>query len=110
MWTNDDEWLRAGSRIHTLGGLFRIQPGSKGHAACHILGRTREEWGQERAEELAFFDSGRLKDCLDVSLSRVTETLKAAEEKLRAHPKVLVSLTRDNHKAKAVAQLNGLIG
>jgi two-component system response regulator HydG len=49
----------------------------EGHAACHLLGRTREEWGDERAEELAFFDSGRLKECLDVSLSRVTETLKA---------------------------------
>lgn len=155
VWANDDEWRRAGSRIHTLGGLFRVQPGSEdplakrgcmvlasyeaeqhllhfgrsdspvcwticglmsgyisrtagkeiyiledrclgeGHAACHFQGRTREEWGQERAQDLAFFDSGRLKQCLDVSLSRVTETLKAAEEKLRAHQKVLVSLTRD---------------
>ena len=155
VWTNDDEWRRAGPRIHNLGGLFRVQPGSgdpltkngamvlasyeaeqhllhfgishspvcwticglmsgyisrttgkeiyvledrclgEGHAACHFLGRTREEWGKERAEDLAFFDSGRLKECLDVSLSRVTETLKAAEEKLRAHQKVLVSLTRD---------------
>jgi transcriptional regulator with PAS, ATPase and Fis domain len=66
----------------------------EGHAACHFLGRTREEWGKEHAEDLAFFDSGRLKECLDVSLSRVTDTLKAAEEKLRAHQKVLVSLTR----------------
>jgi two-component system response regulator HydG len=60
----------------------------EGHAACHLLGRTREEWGDERAEELTFFDSGRLKECLDVSLSRVTESLKAAEEKLRAHRQV----------------------
>ncbi|KMY67707.1 Fis family transcriptional regulator [Desulfocarbo indianensis] len=155
VWANDDEWRRAGPRIHTLGGLFRVQPGSEdplskkgsmvlasyeaeqhllhfgrsdspvcwticglmsgyisrttgkeiyvledrclgeGHAGCHFLGRTREEWGQERAEDLAFFDSGRLKECLDVSLSRVTETLKAAEKKLRAHHKVLVSLIRD---------------
>jgi two-component system response regulator HydG len=155
VWANDDEWLRAGSRIHTLGGLFRIQPGSEGpltkkgamllasyeaeqhllhfgrsdspvcwticglmsgyisrttgkeiyvledrclgegHAGCHFLGRTREEWGQERAEDLAFFDSGRLKECLDVSLSRVTETLKDAEEKLRARHQVLARLTRE---------------
>jgi DNA-binding NtrC family response regulator len=154
-WANNDEWRRAGPRIHTLGGLFRIQPGSEdplskkgamllasyeaeqhllhfgradspvcwticgltsgyvshttgkeiyvledrclgdGHAACHLLGRTREEWGDERAEELAFFDSGRLEECLDVSLSRVTATLKAAEEKLRAHRKVLVCVVRD---------------
>jgi transcriptional regulator with PAS, ATPase and Fis domain len=61
-----------------------------GHAACHLLGRTRDEWGDERAEELRFFDSRRLSQCLDVSLSRVTESLKAAEEKLRAHRQVLV--------------------
>lgn len=155
VWDNDDEWRRAGPRIHTLGGLFRTQTGSEdpltkkgsmvlasyeaeqhllhfgrsdlpvcwticglmsgyisrttgkeiyvledrclgvGHAACHFLGRTREEWGKERAEDLAFFDSGRLRECLDVSLSRVTESLKAAEEKLRAHHKVLVRLTPD---------------
>jgi DNA-binding NtrC family response regulator len=66
-----------------------------GHAACHLLGRTREEWGEERAEELAFFDSGRLKECLGVSLSRVTESLKAAEEKLRAHRQAVVRVARD---------------
>jgi two-component system, NtrC family, response regulator HydG len=155
VWASDDEWRRAGPRIHTLGGLFRIQPGSEGpltkkgamllasyeaeqhllhfgrsdspvcwticglmsgyisrttgkeiyvledrclgegHAGCHFLGRTREEWGQERAEDLAFFDSGRLKECLDVSLSRVIETLKDAEKKLRARHQVLARLTRE---------------
>ena len=66
-----------------------------GHAACHLLGRTREEWGDERAEELTFFDSGRLEECLDVSLSRVTETLKAAESKLHAHRRALVRVVPD---------------
>ncbi|MBW2455296.1 MAG: sigma 54-interacting transcriptional regulator, partial [Deltaproteobacteria bacterium] len=154
-WANEDEWRRAGPRIHTLGGLFRTQPGTEdplskkgamllasyeaeqhllhfghsespvcwticglmsgylsrttgqeiyvredrclgaGHAACHMLGRTRDEWGDERAEELAFFDSGRLAECLDVSLSAVTESLKAAEQKLRAHRRVLVQVARD---------------
>jgi DNA-binding NtrC family response regulator len=149
-WDSDEDWRRAGPRIHTLEGLFCMQPGSEdpltkkgamlvasyeaeqhllhfgradsavcwticglmsgylshaagreiyvledrclgeGHAACHILGRTREEWGDDRAEELAFFDSGRLAECLDVSLSRVTETLKAAERKLRAHRRAWV--------------------
>jgi two-component system, NtrC family, response regulator HydG len=154
-WANNEEWRRAGPRIHTLAGLFRIQPGSEdplskagamllasyeaeqhllhfgradsavcwticgltsgyishtcgseiyvledrclgsGQAACHLLGRTREEWGDERAEELAFFDSGRLKECLDVSLYRVTETLKTAERKLREHRQALVRVARD---------------
>jgi two-component system, NtrC family, response regulator HydG len=150
MWENDDEWRRAGPRIHALGGLFRVQPGSEdplseigttllasyeaeqhllhfgraespvcwticglmsgyvsrttdreiyvlednclgeGHAACHLLGRTRDEWGDEHAEELAFFESGRLEESLDVSLSRVTGTLREAEDKLRAHRQVLM--------------------
>jgi DNA-binding NtrC family response regulator len=67
----------------------------EGHAACHLLGRTSEEWGEEHADALAFFDAGRLEACLDVSLSRVTETLKAAEEKLRAHRRALVRIARD---------------
>ena len=67
----------------------------EGHAGCHLLGRTREEWGDEHAQELAFFDSERLTECLDVSLSRVTETLKAAEETLRAHRRALVHVVRD---------------
>jgi two-component system response regulator HydG len=67
----------------------------QGHAACHLLGRTREEWGEERSEELTFFDSGRLRECLDVSLGRVTETLKAAEKKLREHRQALVRVAHD---------------
>lgn len=154
-WADNEQWRQAGPRIHTLGGLFRIQPGSEdpltkrgamllasyeaeqhllhfgrsdspvcwticglmsgylshttsqeiyvledrclgeGHAACHLLGRTSDAWGDERAEELAFFDSGRLEECLDVSLSRVTETLKDTEAKLREHRKVLVQVIRD---------------
>ena len=154
-WANPEDWRRAGSRIYTLQGLFRTQPGTddplakngavllasfeaeqhllhfgrsdstvcwticglmsgyvsrtageetyvledrclgEGHAACHLRGRTRAEWGEERAEALAFFDSGHLAECLDISLSRVTETLKAAEEKLRAHRRALVRVARD---------------
>ena len=67
----------------------------EGHSACHLLGRTRVEWGDEHAAELAFFDAGRLEECLDVSLSRVTETLKAAESKLRTHLRALVRVAPD---------------
>jgi predicted hydrocarbon binding protein len=48
----------------------------KGDAACHLIGRTREGWGEERAEELNFFEKGRLQESLDVSLRRVIDTLK----------------------------------
>ena len=64
----------------------------KGDAGCHLHGRTREEWGDARAEELRFYDQRRLTDCLDVSVHRVTETLKAAERKLKEQQRVLVSV------------------
>src|SRR2546428_9134818 len=28
-WETDDEWRRAGTRIHTLEGLFHIEPGTE---------------------------------------------------------------------------------
>ena len=90
--------LMSGYVSHTTGKEIYVLEDrclGEGHAACHLLGRTREEWGDEHAEELAFFDSGRLKECLDVSLSEVTETLKAAEEKLRAHRQAVVLVARD---------------
>jgi DNA-binding NtrC family response regulator len=66
----------------------------KGDSACHVFGRTRLEWGDERAEDLGFFEVKRLDECLDVSLHRVTETLKAAERKLDARRRALVRVTR----------------
>jgi two-component system, NtrC family, response regulator HydG len=67
----------------------------KGHAACNLLGRTRAEWGDEHADELGFFEKGRLAESLDVSLKRVTQTLKAAEQKLRTHRRALVHVAQD---------------
>ena len=109
-WANEEEWRRAGPRIHTLGGLFRTQPGTddplsktgamllasyeaeqhllhlgradspvcwticglmsgyishvtrkeiyvledrclgQGHAACHMIGRTRSSLGFGKAD------------------------------------------------------------
>jgi len=154
-WDSDDDWRRAGTRIHALEGLYRVESGSngplsregvmvvasyeaeqhllhfgrsdvavcwticglisgymsrsagneiyvlegrcmgKGDAACHLFGRTREEWGDERAEELRFFEPSRLKELLEVSLHRVTETLKLAERKLREHRRALIRVARD---------------
>jgi DNA-binding NtrC family response regulator len=67
----------------------------QGDAACHLVGRTRDQWGEERAAELAFFDAERLDACLDVSLSRVTASLKAAERKLDARRQTLVRIAPD---------------
>ncbi len=68
----------------------------KGDAACHLVGRTREEWGDAKAEELQFFERVRLKESLDVSLDRVTATLKTAEEKLHEHRRAIVRVARDS--------------
>jgi len=154
-WSSEEDWSLAGTRIHSLEGLFQVEPGGKGplskegvmllacyeaeqhllhfgradapmcwticgltsgylsraagkeiyvledrcmgkgDAACHLFGRTREAWGDERAEELRFFKRNRLKECLDVSLQRVTETLKTAERKLHEHRRALVRVARD---------------
>jgi DNA-binding NtrC family response regulator len=151
-WSSDDDWRRAGIRLHALGGLFHVEQGSddplskegamllasyeaeqhllhfgradapmcwticglmsgyisrttgreiyvledrctgKGDAGCHLLGRTQQEWGDEHAEELQFFEAKRLGECLDVSLQRVTQTLKAAERKLRQHRRALTQV------------------
>ncbi len=64
----------------------------KGDAACHLFARTREEWGDDRADELRFFVPKRLEECLEVSLQRVTESLKRAERKLRDHRQAIVQL------------------
>jgi two-component system, NtrC family, response regulator HydG len=67
----------------------------QGDAACHMFARTREEWGEQRAEELRFFEAKHLAECLDVSLQRVTETLKRAERRLSQHRRALVRVLRD---------------
>jgi DNA-binding NtrC family response regulator len=62
----------------------------KGDAACHLTGHSREAWGDEHGDDLRFFEPTRLAECLDVSLHRVTETLKGAERKLRERRRALV--------------------
>jgi two-component system response regulator HydG len=61
----------------------------RGDAACHLIGRTLEEWGDARAEELRFFRVENLKEWLEPSLHSITENLKEAERKLRVRKRVL---------------------
>ena len=60
-----------------------------GDAACHLLDRTREEWGDARAAELRFFHVENLKDWLEPSLHLITENLKEAERKLHMRTRTL---------------------
>ena len=77
-----------------------------GDAACHLSGRTRDEWGEERAEELSFFEPNHLGECLDASLQRVTETLKAAERKLRERRRALTRMVSDVEEPLGIVALS----
>jgi two-component system response regulator HydG len=79
----------------------------KGDAACQLFGRTRAEWGDARAEELHFFEPKRLKECLDVSLQRVTQSLKSAERKLRAHRQALVRVAPEVEEPFGIVAKSG---
>ncbi len=74
----------------------------KGDAACHLLAKTREAWGDERAEDLRFYEAKGLKDCLDVSLDRVMQTLKLAERKLSQRRRALARVVPDVDEPRGV--------
>jgi DNA-binding NtrC family response regulator len=57
----------------------------KGDAVCHLVARTREQWGEEAAAELAFYHRA----CLDAALDTVTGKLKDVESRLRARRRTL---------------------
>lgn len=87
--------LVSGYMSHTAGKQIYVLENrclGQGHAACHLVGRTREQWGEQHSQALTFFDSDRLEETLEVSLSRVTRSLKAAEGKLRQRDRALVGV------------------
>jgi DNA-binding NtrC family response regulator len=61
----------------------------KGDTSCHLIGRTLEEWGDDRADELSFFRAENLREWLEPSLHQITETLKDAERRLREKKQAL---------------------
>jgi len=71
---------------------------ARGDAACHHQARARDQWGDEHAEALRFFDSGRLEETLDVSLQRVADTLKVVEKKLQARRRVVAEIAQDAYE------------
>lgn len=167
-WDSEEEWRRAGSRIHTLQGLVRIDasasgPMSKegttlldsyeaeqhllqfgrseapvcwfisglasgylsriagetiyvledrcvgrGDATCHIVGRTREGWGEERSKQLPSFDSQCIGHALSDSLSQVIAELKEAEGRLRTSKRALVQLAGSSAPLGIIAQSSAM--
>lgn len=51
----------------------------KGDLACHVIARTREEWGKEIDDHLPYFQNKSIDD----SLKHVAEVLKRTEKKLQ---------------------------
>ena len=64
----------------------------RGDAACRLLARTLEEWGDGRAEELRFYRAENLKEWLEPSLHQITESLKETERKLHEKKRVLTRM------------------
>jgi DNA-binding NtrC family response regulator len=64
----------------------------RGDANCHLLGRTLEEWGDKRSDEIRFFRVENLKDWLEPSLHRITEELKTAEKELRIKKRIMANV------------------
>jgi DNA-binding NtrC family response regulator len=80
----------------------------RGDAACHLLGKTRDAWaGDERADDLRFYEAKGLKDCLDVSLDRVTETLKQVERKLSLRRRALARVAPGTDEPRGVVAQSG---
>lgn len=52
----------------------------KGDAACRLIGRPVEEWGDSISPQLAFYQ----KLCMTSALAQVTDQLKQAEKQLRS--------------------------
>ena len=107
--------LMSGYLSRTTGGEIYVLEDrcvGQGDAACHMLGRPREQWGAQDAQELCFFEPGHLAACLNVSLQRVLGSLKSTERKLRERRRVLVRVARESdepldvvHKSPAMSQL-----
>lgn len=74
----------------------------KGDLVCRFIARSEEQWGEEHADALAFFEATRLKECLDVSLHQVTESLKAAEKKLKEHRRALVRIAPETAEVPGI--------
>jgi DNA-binding NtrC family response regulator/predicted hydrocarbon binding protein len=67
----------------------------RGDALCHLLGRTREEWGDRHTHELRFFHTEHLRDLLDASLHEMSATLQHVQDKLRTARRALATVARD---------------
>lgn len=69
---------------------------AKGDAACHLVGRTRDAWGDERADEARYFAHRPITDSLEGSLRTAIEGLKEAEAKLALQRRAFVEVAPEH--------------
>ena len=67
---------------------------ASGDAACHMVARSRDQWKDDRANDLRFFARTQLKEAIDVSLETAIEALKSTEEKLLLRRRALSKVAR----------------
>ncbi len=63
----------------------------RGDAVCHMVGRPREDWSEELAPQLAYFDMTGLDETLD----EITRKLRQAEKQLRSRRQQLAAYRAD---------------
>jgi len=72
----------------------------KGDAVCHMVGRAREDWGDELAEHLPFY----AKASLDEALAHATAALKKTERQLKSRKQQLASFRVDDEPQDITAK------
>jgi transcriptional regulator with PAS, ATPase and Fis domain len=77
----------------------------KGDAVCSLVGRLREEWGEDLVAHLPFYE----KNSLDATLLHVTAELKRVEQRLRARKKQLGRDAPEPHGSGLVAQSRSML-
>jgi two-component system, NtrC family, response regulator HydG len=60
----------------------------KGDAACHVMGKFKEDWGEAITPHLAYYEA----ECLEVALEGIRKSLRATEKKLHARKQELARL------------------
>ena len=79
----------------------------RGDAVCHMVCRTRAQWGDAYASQLAFCDMPRLEEALEL----VTKKLRSTEKLLRSRKKQLASFREvpDATRSAAMRKLLELV-
>ncbi|NTU60489.1 MAG: sigma 54-interacting transcriptional regulator, partial [Deltaproteobacteria bacterium] len=76
----------------------------RGDPACHIVGRTRERWGEAIEPHLPYYR----KESVDSTLREVGEALRRTERRLRAKRKEIEQLESADDRSGIVARSAGM--